>query len=63
MKELIRQFYNEGLATTFVLKPYKFIDKHIKNKFFNKLFKVLIILFYTLLALSIAAYYLYSKLK
>ena len=27
MKDYINQFYNEGLATTFYLKPINFINK------------------------------------
>ena len=32
MKAYIDQFYNEGLATTFYLKPVSFIKKRFKNK-------------------------------
>ena len=32
MKEYIKQFYNEGLATIFYKKPIAYIDKKIKNK-------------------------------
>ena len=40
MKEFIKQFYNEGFATTFIKKPERFLKKHIKNK---KMFNLLMI--------------------
>lgn len=63
MKELVRQFYNEGLATTFYLKPINFIDSHIKNKKILRLFKVLILVLYTTTVLSFALYVLLTKLS
>ena len=63
MKEFIRQFYNEGLATTFYLKPVNYIDKLIKNKKIVKLLSIIIKIIYTLLVLTFAGYILYSKLK
>ena len=32
MKDYIDQFYNEGLATTFYLRPVKWVSKRIKNE-------------------------------
>ena len=32
MKDYVNQFYTEGLATTFYLKPIKYINRVIKNK-------------------------------
>ena len=63
MKDLIHQFYNEGLATTFYQKPKKFIYKHIKNKVLRRIIMTLIIILYTSIVLVIAIYYLYVKLK
>ena len=63
MKNFLNQFYNEGLATTFIKKPKSFINKHIKNKTINKILSILITIFYTILALGFAAFYLYKKLK
>ena len=63
MKELVRQFYNGGLATTFYLKPINFVDSHIKNKKILRLFKVLILVLYTTTVLSFALYVLLTKLS
>ena len=54
MKDYIDQFYNEGLATTFYLKPVKFIEKKIKNKNVVNFVKVLIKIIYTILVLIFA---------
>ncbi len=63
MKNLIYQFYNEGLAVTFYKKPYNFINKHIKNKILNKILKVLLIIIYTVCVLLFAGYIFYKKIK
>ena len=63
MKDLIHQFYNEGFATTFIKRPILFINKRTNNKTIQKIFKVLIYLFYTILVLGLVAYYLYKKIK
>ena len=49
MKEFIRQFYNEGFATTFIKKPSNFLKKHIKNKKIVNFLILLIKIFYTIL--------------
>lgn len=54
MRDYINQFYNEGLATTFYLKPMKFISKHIKNVKIFKIIKVLITILYTIFAFILA---------
>lgn len=54
MKNYIYQFYNEGLATTFYLKPINFIKKRIKNKKLMKVISMLIMVFYTILVLGFA---------
>ena len=56
MKEYIRQFYNEGFATTFIKKPVKFLKKHIKNEKIVKFLTILIKIFYTLLILAFAVF-------
>ena len=56
MKEYIRQFYNEGFATTFIKKPVNFLKRHIKNKKVISVLTFLIKLFYTLLILAFAIY-------
>lgn len=61
MKEYINQFYNEGLATTFYLKPIHFINKHIKNKKILKITKILITILYTIFALVLAGYTFWDR--
>lgn len=61
MRDYIDQFYNEGLATTFYLKPLKFIKKNFKN---NKIVNVLLVLLkiiYTILVLIFAVYVFLEK--
>ena len=36
MKDYIYQFYNEGFATTFYLKPVNYLKKNIHNNNINK---------------------------
>ena len=61
MKDYINQFYNEGLATTFYLKPINYINKIIKNKIICKIFGIVIKLLYTILALILAWYMFLDK--
>lgn len=56
MKDYIYQFYNEGLATTFYLKPLNFINKKFKNKKLVKILKMFIQIIYTVLVLIFAGY-------
>ena len=63
MKNLIHQFYNEGFATTFIKRPILFINKKINNKTIQSILRIIIYLFYTVLVLGIAAYYIYKKIK
>ncbi len=62
MKEYIKQFYNEGLATIFYLKPLNYLKKNIKNEKIIHILSIIIKIIYTLIALSIAGYILYKKL-
>ena len=62
MKEYIKQFYSEGLATTFYLKPIKYLKNKIKNKSLINFCLSIIKICYTLLAISLAIYILYRKL-
>jgi hypothetical protein len=62
MKEYIKQFYNEGLATIFYKKPIAYIDKNIKNKNIVKFISLIIKIIYTILAICFAGYILYKKL-
>lgn len=61
MKDYIDQFYNEGLATTFYLKPVRFIEKSIRNKRIVNFIKILIKIVYTLLVLIFAWFVFWSK--
>lgn len=61
MKDYVEQFYNEGLATTFYLKPVNFIKKSVKNKKFNKFLVTLIKILYTILVLIFAIFMFLEK--
>lgn len=61
MKEYINQFYNEGLATTFYLKPINYINKVIKNKTICKIFSIFIKILYTVIVLIFAWYMFWDK--
>lgn len=54
MKNYIYQFYNEGLATTFYLKPINFIKKRVKNKKIIKVISMMMMVFYTILVIGFA---------
>lgn len=56
------QFYNEGFATTFYLKPINFINKRIKNKKVVSILSFIIKVLYTIIFISIGLYVLYFKL-
>lgn len=60
MKDYIDQFYNEGLATTFYLKPLKLLEK-IKNKTLFKIMNFLLKFLYTILILIFAWYVFWDK--
>lgn len=61
MKEYINQFYNEGLATTFYLKPVKYLQKKIKNQKVLKVLLTILKIFYTIVILLFALYMFNSK--
>ena len=61
MKDYIDQFYNEGLATTFYLKPVNFINNKIKNKKLSRILGILIKIIYTILVLIFAVYMFLNK--
>ena len=63
MKDYIKQFYSEGFATTFYLKPIKFLEKNIKNKKVVSILSFFIRIIYTILVLAFAGFILYYKLK
>lgn len=61
MKDYINQFYNEGLATTFYLKPMKFINKVVKNKTLCKMLGFLLKILYTIFVLILAWYIFWDR--
>lgn len=61
MNDYINQFYNEGLATAFHLKPINFIKKRIKNKKISNFLTMLVTVVYTILAVIFAIYVFISK--
>lgn len=61
MKDYINQFYNEGLATTFYLKPIKYLNKNINNKKLLKITSFLVKIMYTISALIFAWYVFWDK--
>ncbi len=62
MKKYKEQFYSEGLATTFYLKPLNFIKKKIKNRKVQKFIICLLKLLYTITMILFASLYIYIKL-
>ncbi len=54
MKEYIKQFYSEGLANTFYIKPLNYLKKHIKNKKILKCFSLILKTIYTIFCIILA---------
>ena len=54
MKDYIYQFYNEGFATTFCLKPINFIKKTVKNKILGDMLIMFVRIVYTIFMLWLA---------
>ncbi len=61
MKWYIKQFYNEGLATTFYLKPINFISRYVKNEKLLGVLKVLIAILYTIFVLVLAWFMFWDR--
>lgn len=61
MKGYINQFYNEGFATIFYLKPINYFNKKIKNSCLKNVLKKIIKVLYTLLVIIFAGYVFYAK--
>jgi len=61
MKNLIWQFYNEGLATTFYLKPLKLINKYIRNNKILCVLKILLLIIYTSFVLILAWFIFWDR--
>ena len=54
MKNYIYQFYNEGFATTFYLKPVNYLKKNIRNNNVLKILIIIIKILYTILIIAFA---------
>ncbi len=62
MKELIRQFYNDGFGYLFYKKPTNYLDKKVNNKTFVKILSFILKIIYTIFIIAFVIYYLYKKL-
>ena len=58
----IEQFYNEGLATTFYLKPVRFIRKKVRNKKVSNFICMIIKILYTILAIAFGIFMFITRL-
>jgi len=54
MKDYIEQFYSEGLAIIFYVKPIKYLEKKIKNNILFQIIKIILKIIYTLVVLGLA---------
>ena len=54
MKNYIYQFYNEGFATTFYVKPVNYLKKNIRNNTVLKILIMIIKILYTILIIAFA---------
>lgn len=61
MKDYINQFYTEGFATTFYVKPLKFLKRKISNKNVLKVLSVLLKIIYTISMLLLAVFIFLDK--
>ena len=61
MKSLIYQLYNEGFATTFCIKPTRFIEKKLKSKKIINFLSILVKILYTILIIVILIISIYIK--
>lgn len=61
MREYISQFYNEGFATTFYLRPIKYFEKRIKNKKILDVVSILIKLLYTVFVIAFGIFMFFRK--
>ena len=63
MQSILKQFYGEGFATLFFLRPIGFIKKVVKNRVAASIFSFIIRIAYTALVLYLAYNYLTYKLE
>lgn len=62
MKEYIEQFYNEGMATTFYIKPIKYFENKIKNPQIFNICKNIIKILYTIFVIVFAIFMFKNRL-
>lgn len=61
MKKYIDQFYSEGLATIFYIKPIKYLNKKVENKVVKRVLDIIIKILYTIIVIVFAGYVFYKK--
>ena len=61
MREYIEQFYNEGFATTFYLKPLNYLKRKISNKRMFNILSISLKIIYTVLILIFAVFMFFKK--
>ncbi len=61
MKSMIYQFYNEGFANIFRIKPINYINSKVKNKKTIRILSFIISFLYTILILLFIILLLYFK--
>ena len=61
MRSLIYQFYNEGFATTFLLKPMNYLSNNINSKKVVNAFSIILKFLYTTLVIFILVLVFYLK--
>lgn len=61
MKNIVYQFYNEGFATLFCLKPINYIKNNVSNKNIVNLFSFVIRFLYTIAIISLIVILTYLK--
>lgn len=61
MKKYIDQFYSEGLATIFYIKPIKYLNKKVENKVVKRVLEIIIKILYTIIVIVFAGYVFYKK--
>lgn len=61
MKNIINQFYNEGFATLFRLKPIGYIKRKTDNETIIKLLSFIISFLYTVAAITLVIILVYNQ--
>ena len=61
MKNIIYQFYNEGFATLFCLKPINYIKDNVRNKRIVAIMSIIIKIIYTIAIIGLVTILIYFK--